>query len=204
MQISNMKGKAALVTGAASGLGRATAIKLAAAGANVCLVDLNAAGLQETARPCSRPAASTRWSTPDGPVRAGQLRWRRGGRRRAFWPAGCPVQHRRDHIPGQFARDAGRTMAQDPGRQPFRTVLPVTGGHPAPARGQWRDRQCRLLRRVHRRGLCRRLLRDQGRAGESHQGDGHGVHEAADPDQCGGTGRDDHQHRRQLPPARRL
>jgi len=49
MQISDMKGRAALVTGAASGLGRATAIKLAAAGANVCLVDVNAAGLQETA-----------------------------------------------------------------------------------------------------------------------------------------------------------
>ena len=27
---------------------------------------------------------------------------------------------------------------------------------------------------------------------------GHGVHEAADPDQCGGAGRNDHQHRRQL------
>src|SRR3546814_13137155 len=44
-----MKGKAALVTGAASGLGRATAIKLAHAGADVCIVDLNAAGLEETA-----------------------------------------------------------------------------------------------------------------------------------------------------------
>jgi NAD(P)-dependent dehydrogenase (short-subunit alcohol dehydrogenase family) len=46
---SNMKGKAALVTGAASGLGRATAIKLAQAGADVCVVDLNAAGLEDTA-----------------------------------------------------------------------------------------------------------------------------------------------------------
>src|SRR3546814_16567036 len=44
-----MKGKAALVTGAASGLGRATAIKLAHAGADVCIVDLNVAGLEETA-----------------------------------------------------------------------------------------------------------------------------------------------------------
>ncbi len=43
-----MKGKAALVTGAASGLGRATALKLAEAGANVCIVDVNAAGLAET------------------------------------------------------------------------------------------------------------------------------------------------------------
>ncbi|MET0179316.1 MAG: SDR family oxidoreductase [Novosphingobium sp.] len=45
----DMTGKAALVTGAASGLGRATAIALADAGADVCLVDLNAAGLEETA-----------------------------------------------------------------------------------------------------------------------------------------------------------
>jgi len=46
---SDMKGKAALVTGAASGLGRATALKLGQAGAHVCLVDVNAAGLEETA-----------------------------------------------------------------------------------------------------------------------------------------------------------
>lgn len=46
---SDMKGRAALVTGAASGLGRATALKLAAAGADVLLVDVNAAGLEETA-----------------------------------------------------------------------------------------------------------------------------------------------------------
>jgi NAD(P)-dependent dehydrogenase (short-subunit alcohol dehydrogenase family) len=44
-----MKGEAAVVTGAASGLGRATAVKLAEAGANLCLVDLNEAGLKETA-----------------------------------------------------------------------------------------------------------------------------------------------------------
>lgn len=47
---SDMKGKAALVTGAASGLGRATALKLARAGAAVCLVDVDAAGLEETAQ----------------------------------------------------------------------------------------------------------------------------------------------------------
>lgn len=45
----DMKGKAALVTGAASGLGRATAVKLAEAGASVCIVDVNADGLAETA-----------------------------------------------------------------------------------------------------------------------------------------------------------
>ena len=44
----DMKGKAALVTGAASGLGRATALKLAEAGANVCIADVNEQGLEET------------------------------------------------------------------------------------------------------------------------------------------------------------
>jgi NAD(P)-dependent dehydrogenase (short-subunit alcohol dehydrogenase family) len=46
---SNMKGKVALVTGAASGLGRAVAYALGRAGADVCVVDVNAAALEETA-----------------------------------------------------------------------------------------------------------------------------------------------------------
>ena len=45
----DMTGKTAIITGAAAGLGRATALKLAAAGANLCLVDINADGLQNTA-----------------------------------------------------------------------------------------------------------------------------------------------------------
>jgi NAD(P)-dependent dehydrogenase (short-subunit alcohol dehydrogenase family) len=44
-----MKGKAALVTGAASGLGRATAYALARVGADLCVVDVNGAELAETA-----------------------------------------------------------------------------------------------------------------------------------------------------------
>jgi len=49
MKAGNMKGKAALVTGAASGLGKGTALALARAGAHVCLVDVNHGGLDETA-----------------------------------------------------------------------------------------------------------------------------------------------------------
>lgn len=43
------EGKSVLVTGAASGIGRATAILFAAEGARVTIGDINAAGLQETA-----------------------------------------------------------------------------------------------------------------------------------------------------------
>jgi NAD(P)-dependent dehydrogenase (short-subunit alcohol dehydrogenase family) len=44
-----MTGKAALITGAAAGLGRATALKLAEAGADLWLVDIDAEGLAGTA-----------------------------------------------------------------------------------------------------------------------------------------------------------
>jgi NAD(P)-dependent dehydrogenase (short-subunit alcohol dehydrogenase family) len=51
------RGKVALVTGAASGMGRIAARRLAMEGAKVALVDLNAAGLEETAT--SRPGMQT-------------------------------------------------------------------------------------------------------------------------------------------------
>lgn len=44
-----LEGKRALVTGAASGIGRATAIRFAAEGAAVTIGDVNQAGLEETA-----------------------------------------------------------------------------------------------------------------------------------------------------------
>jgi NAD(P)-dependent dehydrogenase (short-subunit alcohol dehydrogenase family) len=49
MKPSDMKGKTALVTGAASGLGKGTALALARAGADLCIVDMNANGLADTA-----------------------------------------------------------------------------------------------------------------------------------------------------------
>lgn len=47
--LANMAGKAALVTGSASGTGLAVAKKFAQAGADLCLVDQNAEGLEKAA-----------------------------------------------------------------------------------------------------------------------------------------------------------
>ena len=46
---ANMSNKVAIVTGAAAGLGKATALRLAGVGANICLVDINRDGLEQTA-----------------------------------------------------------------------------------------------------------------------------------------------------------
>lgn len=52
--MNRLDGRRALVTGAASGIGRATAIRLAAEGASVCCADLQKEGAQSTAEEISR------------------------------------------------------------------------------------------------------------------------------------------------------
>ena len=71
-QTIDMSGKAALVTGAASGLGRATALRLAEAGAMLTLVDVDTAALEETVRMVPgivEVRAAIRWSIDDRDMR---------------------------------------------------------------------------------------------------------------------------------------
>lgn len=58
-------GKVVLVTGAASGIGRATALRLAAEGASVWCVDVNAEGVQDTAAAIAAGGGTVRTSTVD-------------------------------------------------------------------------------------------------------------------------------------------
>jgi NAD(P)-dependent dehydrogenase (short-subunit alcohol dehydrogenase family)/pimeloyl-ACP methyl ester carboxylesterase len=55
-------GRLVLVTGAASGIGRATALAFAAAGARVVAVDLDGEGAEETAGRCRKAGAPAAWA----------------------------------------------------------------------------------------------------------------------------------------------
>ena len=54
-----LKDKTAIVTGAASGIGQATSVRFAREGANVAIVDMNAAGLAETEAACGEAGAKS-------------------------------------------------------------------------------------------------------------------------------------------------
>jgi meso-butanediol dehydrogenase/(S,S)-butanediol dehydrogenase/diacetyl reductase len=63
--MNRFDGKVAFVTGAAAGIGRATALRLASEGASVYLVDIALEGLEETASLCEKMEAEVVFSSCD-------------------------------------------------------------------------------------------------------------------------------------------
>ena len=72
-------GRTAVITGAGSGIGKALALRLAADGARLALLDLNGPAVAATARQCEEAGAQARADTVDvtdqDPWSAARRRW---------------------------------------------------------------------------------------------------------------------------------
>ena len=93
----DLTGKTAVITGAGSGIGEATCLVLAEAGAAVVAADINEAGAKATAD----QVVAAGWQGGRHPHRrAVARRSRRGGRPRGvgIWKSGHLLQHRRHPV----------------------------------------------------------------------------------------------------------
>ena len=174
--IFDMTDRVALVTGAASGMGKAMAVGFAESGADLMLADVNEPGAQETAHEIEslgRRAIPVRCDVSDVDQVRGMF-------------SRLDVGIRPDRRPGQRRRrhHAGQTRGPHPGSAPgkhavsgHRALLQLPGGRPADARGgQGQHHQYRLSREPHRdRARPRRLQHRHGRRRPDDPGTQHGV-----------------------------
>jgi NAD(P)-dependent dehydrogenase (short-subunit alcohol dehydrogenase family) len=67
--MSRLSGKVAIITGAASGMGRATAIRFAGEGAKIVIADLNKEGGEAAARDCRENGSDAVFQKPTSRAR---------------------------------------------------------------------------------------------------------------------------------------
>ena len=156
-RMSRFEGRTALVTGAAQGIGRGVAERLASEGARLVLLDIEPEALERTVRELR---------AKDEPGRGRQRRRRRASRRpargrarrRALRRPGRPGGHRRHHRVLVRARAGRRVLAAHPRRQPHR-IHRHPGGRPGHGGARRRrDRADGVDERVLPGGAHRALL----------------------------------------------
>src|SRR4051794_505136 len=130
-------GKTIIITGAASGIGRATALIFAREGANVVCTDLNETGAKETAAQVKQALALKTDVT-----RRKEVEEMAKARDRCLRYRAVPVQlGRRRHPPREISGDRRRAVRQDLRSEPEGHVLCDAGADPA--RGQEQARRHR-------------------------------------------------------------
>ena len=78
MAFPDLQGKTAIVTGAASGIGAATAVELAAEGADVTIFDVNGEGAEAVAKQIVADGGTATWAVVDVSERGGAPSQTRG------------------------------------------------------------------------------------------------------------------------------
>ena len=195
-------GKAALITGAASGMGQAVAIRLASEGASVFGVDVNDAGVGRDRLTGRRRGGSNR-DPAVRPAVLGRLPGGRGRLRGGFRAHRRARQHRRCLLAGPGGRRHRGEVGPHVRRERERRVLPDPGRAPPPGGVRRQHRELRLQRRDPGTGLHQPLLRHQGRGGAVDQGVGHGTGQDVGAGQRHSPRRGRHPHGPELPAGRR-
>ena len=179
-----LHGKSAVITGAGSGVGRASALRFAAEGAKVLCADLRGDSAKETVRQIEAEGGVARRARVRRLTRRAGCRDDRSGRR-ALRSTRHPLQQRRH--PDTPARDVlrgaqRRRLRPARGGEPARRVPRVQARRdPVQEAGRWRrDPQHRVHRRSRRLGR-HRLRGDQGRCAPAHAGGGDRVRAVRHP-----------------------
>ena len=180
---AQLDGKVALVTGGASGIGRATALAFMREGARLMIADISEAGGRETVDLVVKgggKALFTKADVTQGPVVQASGGQDRGG----LWTPGLCLQQRGNWQPSQNSdrRLPRRALAPGAGHQPDWRVALHEARDPAHAVS---GRRCHCQHRFRGRPggppLRIRLRGQQARRGGHHQDRGLGVCPAGNP-----------------------